>query len=192
MVEQLLEAKAQVDVQAQGGFTPLYMAAQEGHTEIVDLLLKPRLWQSCHLLSRLELELAKIVPELLRFKWQVFKIVENFEKAGANQSVATVDGFTPLAVALQENKESVVNLLLEDDVKGRVKLPALHIGRFWPAGEKLILFQPPAKMMSRQLRCSCRMNNRKRRVPTILLTGTGFGETKIQMGIRWRLIHFRT
>ena len=63
------------------------MAAQEGHTDIVDALLK----------------------------------------AGANQSVATVDGFTPLAVALQENKECVVNLLLEDDVKGRVKLPALHI-----------------------------------------------------------------
>ena len=48
------------------------MAAQEGHTDIVDALLK----------------------------------------AGANQSVATVDGFTPLAVALQENKECVVNLLL--------------------------------------------------------------------------------
>ena len=57
-------------------------------------------------------------------------VVEIIQKAGANQSVATVDGFTPLAVALQENKESVVNLLLEDDVKGRVKLPALHIGEF--------------------------------------------------------------
>ncbi len=37
------------------------------------------------------------------------------------------DGFTPLAVALQENKDKVVALLLNNDVKGRVKLPALHI-----------------------------------------------------------------
>lgn len=37
------------------------------------------------------------------------------------------DGFTPLAVALQEQRSKVVNLLLDDDVKGRVKLPALHI-----------------------------------------------------------------
>ena len=55
------------------------------------------------------------------------EIVQALLTAGANQSVATTDGFTPLAVALQENKENVVNLLLEDDVKGRVKLPALHI-----------------------------------------------------------------
>ena len=54
-------------------------------------------------------------------------IVSALLEAGANQSVSTTDGFTPLAVALQENKENVVNLLLEDDVKGRVKLPALHI-----------------------------------------------------------------
>lgn len=31
--------KAAVDVQAQGGFTPLYMAAQEGHSDIVASLL---------------------------------------------------------------------------------------------------------------------------------------------------------
>ena len=62
---------------------------------------------------------------------------KSLKKAGANQSVATVDGFTPLAVALQENKESVVNLLLEDDVKGRVKLPALHIGEFLTRGREV-------------------------------------------------------
>ena len=32
-----------------------------------------------------------------------------------------------MAVALQENKDRVVALLLNNDVKGRVKLPALHI-----------------------------------------------------------------
>ena len=37
------------------------------------------------------------------------------------------DGFTPLAVALQEGRDAVVALLLEKDDQGRVKLPPLHI-----------------------------------------------------------------
>jgi len=37
------------------------------------------------------------------------------------------DGFTPLAVALQEGRDGVVDLLLEKDNTGKVKLPSLHI-----------------------------------------------------------------
>ena len=37
------------------------------------------------------------------------------------------DGFTPLAVALQQGHDKVVALLLENDTRGKVKLPALHI-----------------------------------------------------------------
>lgn len=37
------------------------------------------------------------------------------------------DGFTPLAVALQQGHDQVVSLLLENDTKGKVRLPALHI-----------------------------------------------------------------
>lgn len=38
------------------------------------------------------------------------------------------DGFTPLAVSLQQGHEKVVALLLENDSKGsKVRLPALHI-----------------------------------------------------------------
>ncbi|XP_060807559.1 ankyrin-2 [Amyelois transitella] len=46
---------------------------------------------------------------------------------GANQSLATEDGFTPLAVAMQQGHEKVVAVLLEADTRGRVRLPALHI-----------------------------------------------------------------
>lgn len=35
----LLENKAEINVQSQNGFTPLYMAAQEGHHHFVDYLL---------------------------------------------------------------------------------------------------------------------------------------------------------
>jgi ankyrin len=37
------------------------------------------------------------------------------------------DGFTPLAVALQQGHDKVVAMLLENDSRGRVRLPALHI-----------------------------------------------------------------
>ncbi|XP_008296114.1 ankyrin-3-like [Stegastes partitus] len=46
---------------------------------------------------------------------------------GSSQSIATEDGFTPLAVALQQGHDQVVSLLLENDTKGKVRLPALHI-----------------------------------------------------------------
>jgi len=66
--------------------------------------------------------------------------------SGAIQSLATEDGFTPLAVALQQGHDKVrqsvlesistmfahhlfqvVAVLLENDTKGKVRLPALHI-----------------------------------------------------------------
>ena len=66
--------------------------------------------------------------------------------AGASQSLCTEDGFTPLAVALQQGHDKVtttgsqiffqfikyffykvVAVLLENDTRGKVRLPALHI-----------------------------------------------------------------
>lgn len=37
------------------------------------------------------------------------------------------DGFTPLAVAMQQGHDKVVAVLLESDTRGKVRLPALHI-----------------------------------------------------------------
>jgi len=37
------------------------------------------------------------------------------------------DGFTPLAVAMQQGHDKVVAVLLENDTRGKVRLPALHI-----------------------------------------------------------------
>ena len=39
----------------------------------------------------------------------------------------TQDGFTPLAVALQQGHDKVVAVLLENDLRSKVRLPALHI-----------------------------------------------------------------
>uniref|UniRef100_A0A182PG47 Ankyrin n=1 Tax=Anopheles epiroticus TaxID=199890 RepID=A0A182PG47_9DIPT len=46
---------------------------------------------------------------------------------GANPALATEDGFTPLAVAMQQGHDKVVAVLLESDTRGKVRLPALHI-----------------------------------------------------------------
>ncbi|KAG8454047.1 hypothetical protein GDO86_000617 [Hymenochirus boettgeri] len=54
-------------------------------------------------------------------------VVKYLLESGANQSTATEDGFTPLAVALQQGHNQVVAILLENDTKGKVRLPALHI-----------------------------------------------------------------
>lgn len=47
--------------------------------------------------------------------------------ANLDPSIYLQDGFTPLAVALQQGHDQVVSLLLENDTKGKVRLPALHI-----------------------------------------------------------------
>lgn len=44
-----------------------------------------------------------------------------------HKAVHPQDGFTPLAVAMQQGHEKVVSVLLEADTRGRVRLPALHI-----------------------------------------------------------------
>ncbi|CAG9763507.1 unnamed protein product [Ceutorhynchus assimilis] len=54
-------------------------------------------------------------------------VVRYLLSKGANQTLATEDGFTPLAVAMQQGHDKVVAVLLENDTRGKVRLPALHI-----------------------------------------------------------------
>lgn len=44
-----------------------------------------------------------------------------------NSLVFVQDGFTPLAVAMQQGNDKVVTELLENDIRGKIRLPALHI-----------------------------------------------------------------
>nr|CAH8871652.1 unnamed protein product [Trichobilharzia regenti] len=54
-------------------------------------------------------------------------VVDLLLQRGANQALTTEDGFTPLAVALQQGHDRVVAHLLERDSRSRGGMPALHI-----------------------------------------------------------------
>lgn len=59
------------------------------------------------------------------FPFLFFKLIELILLVYS--SLLLQDGFTPLAIALQQGHNAVVSLLLEHDTKGKVRLPALHI-----------------------------------------------------------------
>lgn len=57
----------------------------------------------------------------------IIKVLTLFSNILLSLPLLFQDGFTPLAIALQQGHNSVVSLLLEHDTKGKVRLPALHI-----------------------------------------------------------------
>lgn len=101
----------------QNGFTPLYMAAQENHLEVVRYLLENDGNQS------IATEVVMRPPDCQNYRHSILFLFFFFNHANAVHQ----DGFTPLAIALQQGHNSVVSLLLEHDTKGKVRLPALHI-----------------------------------------------------------------
>uniref|UniRef100_A0A3Q2WGP3 Ankyrin 1 n=1 Tax=Haplochromis burtoni TaxID=8153 RepID=A0A3Q2WGP3_HAPBU len=115
VVQELVNYGANVNAQSQKGFTPLYMAAQENHLEVVKFLLENGANQSIPT----EVPLTSLLTSL---SFSFHESTSLLVLSGVLQ-----DGFTPLAVALQQGHENVVALLINYGTKGKVRLPALHI-----------------------------------------------------------------
>uniref|UniRef100_A0A8C9NVQ1 Ankyrin 1 n=1 Tax=Serinus canaria TaxID=9135 RepID=A0A8C9NVQ1_SERCA len=79
-----------------------------------------------HLRNGVDINTCNQVGETHRASAQEnhLEVVKFLLENGANQNV---DGFTPLAVALQQGHENVVAHLINYGTKGKVRLPALHI-----------------------------------------------------------------
>ncbi|XP_050742831.1 ankyrin-3 isoform X3 [Drosophila biarmipes] len=117
---ELLRRGIAVDNATKKGNTALHIASLAGQQEVINQLIKAN---------------ANVnVQSLNGFTPLYMAAQENHDNCcrillanGANPTLSTEDGFTPLAVAMQQGHEKIVAVLLETDVRGKVRLPALHI-----------------------------------------------------------------
>ncbi|KAJ8372645.1 hypothetical protein AAFF_G00280610 [Aldrovandia affinis] len=120
LVEELLERDTPVDSATKKGNTALHIASLAGQEGVAKLLLK----RGANVNAQSQ---NGFTPLYMAAQENHLDVVRYLLENGGNQSTATEDGFTPLAIALQQGHNQIVSLLLEKDVKGKVRLPALHI-----------------------------------------------------------------
>ncbi|CAD6190703.1 unnamed protein product [Caenorhabditis auriculariae] len=120
VVRELLKRKAQVDAATRKGNTALHIASLAGRTLIVTVLVENGANVNVQSVNG-------FTPLYMAAQENHEDVVRYLLGHGANQALSTEDGFTPLAVALQQGHDRVVAVLLENDTRGKVRLPALHI-----------------------------------------------------------------
>ncbi|XP_075216189.1 uncharacterized protein LOC142321739 isoform X3 [Lycorma delicatula] len=120
IVKELLERGCSVDAATKKGNTALHIAALAGQEEVARILVE--LGAGVNMQS-----LNGFTPLYMAAQENHDGVVKFLLSKGANQTLTTEDGFTPLAVAMQQGHDKVVAVLLENDSRGKVRLPALHI-----------------------------------------------------------------
>ncbi|XP_065160043.1 ankyrin-3-like isoform X3 [Atheta coriaria] len=120
VVQELLKRGAIVDAATKKGNTALHIASLAGQEEVVRLLIQNG--ASINVQSQ-----NGFTPLYMAAQENHDGVVKYLLAKGGNQTLATEDGFTPLAVAMQQGHDKVVAVLLENDTRGKVRLPALHI-----------------------------------------------------------------
>ncbi|KAK5640357.1 hypothetical protein RI129_011168 [Pyrocoelia pectoralis] len=120
VVQDLLKRGAIVDAATKKGNTALHIASLAGQEEVVRLLI--------HHGASINVQSQNgFTPLYMAAQENHDGCVKYLLSKGGNQTLATEDGFTPLAVAMQQGHDKVVTVLLENDTRGKVRLPALHI-----------------------------------------------------------------
>ncbi|XP_054091606.1 ankyrin-3 isoform X2 [Zeugodacus cucurbitae] len=120
IVSELLRRGIKVDNATKKGNTALHIASLAGQKEVLKLLIQYNANVNVQSLNG-------FTPLYMAAQENHDACVRFLLSKGANPSLATEDGFTPLAVAMQQGHDKVVAVLLECDVRGKVRLPALHI-----------------------------------------------------------------
>ncbi|KAM7341268.1 ankyrin isoform 2-T3 [Cochliomyia hominivorax] len=120
IVAELLRRGIRVDNATKKGNTALHIASLAGQKEVIKLLLQYNANVNIQSLNG-------FTPLYMAAQENHDACVRFLLSKGAKPSLATEDGFTPLAVAMQQGHDKVVAVLLESDVRGKVRLPALHI-----------------------------------------------------------------
>ena len=147
VVDQLLLAQADPDVQDNSGGTALYVASQEGHMQIVHKLLQSQAdpnirafngaiplyiaSQEAHIQIVDHLLEAKSNPNIQNYDGRTplfigsqnghYKVVASLLKEGANPNIQASDGSTPLSIASQNGHFRVVQILLHAQADPNIK-----------------------------------------------------------------------
>ncbi|XP_075715017.1 ankyrin-1 isoform X2 [Rhinoderma darwinii] len=120
MVSELLHKEIILETTTKKGNTALHIAALAGQEDVVRELVN----YGANVNSQSQ---KGFTPLYMAAQENHLPVVKFLLENGANQNLATEDGFTPLAVALQQGHENVVAHLISYGMKGKVRLPALHI-----------------------------------------------------------------
>ncbi|XP_023158971.1 ankyrin-3 isoform X2 [Ceratitis capitata] len=120
IVSELLRRGIKVDNATKKGNTALHIASLAGQKDVIRILIQYNANVNVQSLNG-------FTPLYMAAQENHDASVRFLLSKGANPSLATEDGFTPLAVAMQQGHDKVVAVLLECDVRGKVRLPALHI-----------------------------------------------------------------
>ncbi|KAH0615932.1 hypothetical protein JD844_026587 [Phrynosoma platyrhinos] len=131
-----IRIQARATKRRENGFTPLYMAAQENHIEVVKYLLENGANQSTATEIEDGIDLRwdsgenEKSPKSMDFSMCTLDQIIDLDLQGKDDRHRKTMELFSLGLylfALQQGHNQAVAILLENDTKGKVRLPALHI-----------------------------------------------------------------